>query len=406
MRFMFLYRRLRPHRSPSGCSRDIGQIWRFPGARSSLKAVIFSLSLGSCAAGVSPDLSPAGNPGFAGVVAAPEPRAAAMGRDVILSGGNAADAAATIGLALVVTLSSRAGLHAPGQCLVVDPTRERSEVMDFSAVADGAELTTFRGLAALQARYGKQNWATTVASVENLARFGFPVAKQLSIDLDKNSSGLLQDAMALRQFLSPRRTYVAAGETLTLPNLAARLADLRNNGVDAAPSGLQWRNTSLVADGSYVLHQSAFLANAAVGLPVDGTGFVVGDRSGMAVSCVFSMGAPFGSGRLDVHGAALKPATPHGNFAVMIASDATFGQVVLATAVAGSATPEALGVIQTSWMKERMPPANVRSRLQRLTNQTGLSALKCDTGLGVLGRDCLTISDIDGFGIGETFARE
>jgi hypothetical protein len=403
---MFLFRRLRPHRSPSGRARDIGQIWRFPGAGSPLKVVIFAVVLGSCATGVNPDFAPAGNPGFAGVVAAPEPRAAAMGRDVILSGGNAADAAAMMGFALSVTLPSRVGLHAPGQCVVVEPARERSEVMDFSTADADAELATVRGLAALQARYGKQSWAGTVATVENLARFGFAVPKQLAADLETNSSVLLQDAVALRQFLNARRAFVAAGETLMLPNLAARLADLRINGLDAVTSGPQWRNTHLEADGPYLVHQSAHLTNAAVGLPVDGVGFVVGDQSGMAVSCVFSMGVPFGSGRLDGRGAALKPAVPHGNFAAMIATDARYGQVVLAAAVAGSATPEAMGLAHVSWLKDQMPFADVRARLQHLAKQAGLSAFKCDTGLGVLGRECLTISDIDGVGLGETFARE
>src|SRR5690349_7768473 len=48
--------------------------------------------------------------GFLGGVAADEPEAALVGREVLSAGGTAADAAAAIGLAMSVTLPSRAGL--------------------------------------------------------------------------------------------------------------------------------------------------------------------------------------------------------------------------------------------------------------------------------------------------------
>ncbi len=55
--------------------------------------------------------------GFLGGVVADEPQAALLGQQVLSAGGTAADAAAGVGLALAVTLPSRAGLGSGGACL-------------------------------------------------------------------------------------------------------------------------------------------------------------------------------------------------------------------------------------------------------------------------------------------------
>ena len=63
-------------------------------------------------------------PGFLGGVAADEPRAVLTGREVLSSGGTAADAAVAVALTLTVTLPSRAGLGGGGACLAYAPGRK------------------------------------------------------------------------------------------------------------------------------------------------------------------------------------------------------------------------------------------------------------------------------------------
>ena len=132
---------------------------------------------------------------FFGGVATDEPRATLVGRDVLMAGGTAADAAVAIYFTLAVTYPSNASLGAGGACLVQDPdtddTADTVRALEFlpgvavgSASANPRRATAVpaavRGMFALYSRYGRLEWGRLVAPAENLARFGHPISRALA----------------------------------------------------------------------------------------------------------------------------------------------------------------------------------------------------------------------------------
>ena len=70
---------------------------------------------------------------FFGVVAGDEPVAVKAAEDVLKFGGTAADAAVAMALTLTVTMPSMSSLGGGGVCIVHDPGKSETEVMDFIA---------------------------------------------------------------------------------------------------------------------------------------------------------------------------------------------------------------------------------------------------------------------------------
>ncbi len=177
--------------------------------------------------------------GFLGGVVADEPRAALVGRDILASGGSAADAVTAMYFALAVTLPSRAGLGGSGACVAFDAQSGKTEALDFNAQAFPQPIpvpANPRGFFALQARYGQLLWREVVTPGEQLARFGFPASRALIGDLrDANPfvlatpdmHGLFtRDAIAQQSLATLRE-----GDILKQPDLATTLGLLRARGV-------------------------------------------------------------------------------------------------------------------------------------------------------------------------------
>jgi gamma-glutamyltranspeptidase/glutathione hydrolase len=179
--------------------------------------------------------------GFLGGVAADEPEAVQIGKQILSHNGSAADAAAAVGFALSVTLPSRAGLGAGGACLAFSPTAKspngEPEAIMFTsrppAVAAGdrpaAVPMLARGLFALQARYGVLPIEQILAPAEQLARLGAPVSQAFAEDLAVVGGALIADPAAARVFGS-QGAVLAEHDIMTQTDLSSTLARLRIQG--------------------------------------------------------------------------------------------------------------------------------------------------------------------------------
>ena len=146
--------------------------------------------------------------GFFGGIIVDEPRAALIGRDVLSAGGSAADAAVAAYFTLAVTLPGSASLGGGGVCLVHERTTSRVEVIEFLARAPArgginatvAVPANIRGMALLQTRYGRLNWADLLIPAENFARAGHPISRAFVRDMRSAAATLRGDPEARRIF--------------------------------------------------------------------------------------------------------------------------------------------------------------------------------------------------------------
>lgn len=183
--------------------------------------------------------------GFLGGVAADEPRAALAGREMLSTGGNAADAATAMALTLMVTLPSRAGIGGGGACLAYfadpkSPNQGKPEAVIFTPLAPAATGANAdrpaavpmmaRGFYLLQARYGTRRFETLVPPAEQMARFGVPVSRELAKDIAVVAGPLMDDPNA-RAVFSDNGKPLAEGQLMRQPDLGATLGQIRQLGV-------------------------------------------------------------------------------------------------------------------------------------------------------------------------------
>lgn len=391
---------------------DIGQIWRFPGLSGVVTVVMLSFGLWACATQVAPDTAAPGNPGFIGVISADEPRAVLAGQEMLRSGGNAADAAAAMGLSLAVTLPSRAGLGGGGLCTVYDTALAKAEVLDFLIRDDKNIPMLARGLAALQSRYGKRPWSNAVAPAEALARFGFTVSKMLADDLAKNAGRLMNDPAALRAFMDRQRQFVTAGAEIKLLTLADTMALLRMRGA-AAQSSVPpvWSQANTTEQGDFMVYGPSAIDGSTTPQDMASTAFVVGDRNGLAVACALTMGSAFGRGVMAAEGGYLYGVrhTAPRQLQAFVAADARYSQVVLAAVAHGNRALELRHSLITNWLLNEKPYEAMRAEVQALSEdgvQGDVSAAVCLGGLALVGKECRTLADVRGFGLGKTLGPE
>lgn len=215
---------------------------RIGGFALAMSASLLPIVLGSCGNTRSVASDATQIDGFRAGVVADEPRAALIGRTVIASGGNAADGVVAAYFAMAVTLPSVAGLGGGGICIAHNAEEKTTDIIDFlpRAAAGGAVAVpgNVRGMAALNARYGKLQFPALVGPAESLATTGVPISRALARDLQQYGSLLTEDPTLQATFEKLDGTQLVEGDNMRPVDLAASLGQIRAQGVNAFYSGL------------------------------------------------------------------------------------------------------------------------------------------------------------------------
>ncbi len=174
-----------------------------------------------------------------GAAVADEPLATQAGREILMTGGNAVDAAVAMAGVMAVTLPSRAGFGGGGLCLVFDGSDTTVRTLDFLPRGTGgaAGPAMLTGLATLHAEYGTRNFDGLMGQVEELARFGHPVSRALATDLAAVEPVLGGDPDVTAIFGRPGGGLVGEGATIAQSDLADMLTTVRAGGLTAVASG-------------------------------------------------------------------------------------------------------------------------------------------------------------------------
>lgn len=359
-----------------------------------------------------------------------EPYAVKAGAAVLAQGGNAADAAAAMYFTLAASYPVAGGLSAGGVCLLRDPDKGTSEEFAFLPTADGSDAPVtagVRAIAAMQSAYGALPWQKVVSPAESYARAGVPMTKALSARLAAVDKVKL-DPVLVAQFFDGKGNVKPVGAVLSNPELADTLAAIRMDGPQTVYTGrvaqavlsyLSGKGVSAAdlaalqpvrrtprvseAGGNYVYLSSdkvgsafarALIAAVARQKGIDAkglqtavtdvatklslassdtgaTGFAVTDRSGRAVACALTMGAPFGSGHV-IKGTGIVVAAPNASanayLTPVLASSSSDGPTILAGAAAGG--PSGVGVLADGLIRlgRDEPPAK-RTDLTKVAGQ-------------------------------------
>ena len=189
--------------------------------------------------------------GFIGGVTADEPLAALAAREVLATGGNAADAAVTLGFMLSATLPSRASLGAGGACIAYQPGAwlararhspgdpvhaartfgERRRPAGGGADAGARDVLARRAIRLEALRLAYRACAPSAADV------GFSISRALGRDLAQVQGPLLGDPNAAAIF-APNGQPLGEGARLVQSDLGATLNQLSVVGVGDLYTGL------------------------------------------------------------------------------------------------------------------------------------------------------------------------
>jgi gamma-glutamyltranspeptidase/glutathione hydrolase len=200
--------------------------------------------------------------GYHGMVVTQNAIASSVGADMLRRGGNAVDAAVAVAFALAVTLPRAGNIGGDGFMLIHDAKSGKDVVIDFRSVAPkgvreamfvddrGKESPvaskgylapsvpgTVAGLYAAQRKYGHLPWADTVQPAIALARDGVKLTPDEAFVFTWGKERLSTSAAARAAYYKPDGSPYVAGETMRLPDLAATLTAIAEQGADGFYKG-------------------------------------------------------------------------------------------------------------------------------------------------------------------------
>lgn len=197
-----------------------------------------------------------------GMVVSQNEAASEVGRQILLQGGNAVDAAVAMGFALAVTLPRAGNLGGSGFMLVHMPESggpDTVTALDFRSVAPAAagadvfrdedgdilrdELTfgpraagvpgTVAGLEQAWRSFGALSWQEVLAPAIELAEEGIEVSGDLAYALSEALTVMRRYPSSLAAYAREDGSAYAAGDTLIQPDLAWSLRQIRDHGASA-----------------------------------------------------------------------------------------------------------------------------------------------------------------------------
>ncbi len=197
-----------------------------------------------------------------GMVVSQNAAASEVGRQILIEGGNAVDAAVAMGFALAVTLPRAGNLGGSGFMLIHQSDADGPDdvvALDFRSTApvtarsadfidaDGEvryeELTygaraagvpgTVAGLEEAWKRFGSLPWEDVLAPAIELAENGIEVSSDLSFALAEALTVMADYPSSMAAYAREDGSAWAAGETLVQPDLAWSLRQISDHGAEA-----------------------------------------------------------------------------------------------------------------------------------------------------------------------------
>src|SRR5258708_37860004 len=217
-----------------------------------ISGLVFAVAAQTRAAGLS------GAEGNRGMVVSAQHEASAAGRDILIAGGNAVDAAVAVGYALAVVDPCCGNIGGGGFMLIrfADGGRRFIDFRETAPRAASRDMYlddagkprrdqslygyraagvpgTVMGLDHVLTAYGTLSRAAVMAPAIRLARDGFMLGEPDAALIAGKADKLAQDPAAAAVFLHPDGSRYRAGDRLVQADLAATLALIAERGPDA-----------------------------------------------------------------------------------------------------------------------------------------------------------------------------